>query len=111
MKLLKNFVTVSFGLLLSLKAMADDKGIYSAKLSCVETNKKAPNSVKAGYQVQTGYRIDDFHAFTVTAIDPMRPQSKIFSSKIDPRNVQQLNDSSSASKYAFFFFLVLIRGL
>ncbi|WP_460156698.1 hypothetical protein [Pseudomonas sp. S2_H10] len=109
--LLKNFVTVSFGLLLSLKAMADEKGIYSAKLSSVETNKKAPGSVKNGYQVKTGYRIDDFHSFTIAAIDPMKPQSKIFSSKIDQRNVQQLNDSSPDSKYAFSAELELIRGL
>ncbi|EJM81702.1 hypothetical protein PMI34_05071 [Pseudomonas sp. GM74] len=109
--LLKNFVTVSFGLLLSLKAMADDKGVYSAKLTSVETNKKAPSTVKTGYQVKTGYRIDDFYSFTAAAIDPMKPQSQIFSSKIDPRNIQRLDDSPSDSKYAFSAELELIRGL
>ena len=109
--LLKNFVTVSFGLLLSLKAMADDKGIYSAKLTSVETNKKAPGSVKNGYQVKTGYRIDDFHSFTIAAIDPMKPQSKIFSPMIDSRNVQQLDDTPSNSNYAFSAELEIIRGL
>ena len=109
--LLKNFVTVSFGLLLSLKAMADDKGVYSAKLTSIETNKKAPSTVKTGYQVKTGYRIDDFHAFTAAAIDPMKPQSQIFSSKIDPRNVQHMDDSALDSKYAFSAELELIRGL
>ncbi|MGX1086654.1 hypothetical protein [Pseudomonas sp. AP3_22 TE3818] len=109
--LLKNFVTVSFGLLLSLKAMADDKGIYSAKLTSVETNKKAPDSVKTGYQVKTGYRIDDFYSFTAAAIDPMKPQSKIFSPMVDPRNVQQLDASPSHSNYAFSAELEIIRGL
>ncbi len=103
--LLKNFVTVSFGLLLSLKAMADDKGIYSAKLTSVETNKKAPTTVKTGYQVKNGYRIDDFYAFTAAAIDPMKPQSQIFSSKIDPRKVQHMDDSPFSAE------LELIRGL
>ncbi|EJM64967.1 hypothetical protein [Pseudomonas sp. GM55] len=109
--LLKNFVTVSFGLLLSLKAMADDKGVYSAKLTCAETDKKAPSAVKTGYQVNTGYRIDDFHSFSAAAIDPMKPQSKIFSAKVDPRNVQHMDDSPSDSKYAFSAELELIRGL
>src|SRR5689334_8582922 len=109
--LLKNFVTVSFGLLLSLKAMADDKGVYSAKLTCTETNKKALNAVKTGYQVKTGYRIDDFHSFSAAAIDPMKPQSRIFSAQVDPRNIQRLNDSAPDSKYAFSAELDLIRGL
>ena len=109
--LLKNFVTVSFGLLLSLKAMADDKGIYSTKLTSVETNKKVPSTVKNGYQVKNGYRIDDFYSFTATAIDPMKPQSKIFSPMVDSRNVQQLDDSASHSNYAFSAELEIIRGL
>ena len=109
--LLKNFVTVSFGLLLSLKAMADDKGVYSTKLTSVETNKKVPSAVKTSYQVKTGYRIDDFYAFTAAAIDPMKPQSQIFSSEIDPRNVQHMDDSPLGSKYAFSAELELIRGL
>lgn len=109
--LLKNFVTVSFGLLLSLKAMADDKGVYSAKLTNVETNKKALSAVKANYQVKTGYRTDEFYSFTAAAIDPMKPQSQIFSSKIDPRNVQHMDDSPLNNKYAFSAELELIRGL
>ena len=109
--LLKNFVTVSVGLLLSLKAMADDKGFYSAKLTSIETNKKAPSTVKTGYQVKTGYRIDDFHAFTAAAIDPMKPQSQIFSSKIDPPKVQHMDDSPLDSTYALSAELELIRGL
>ncbi|WP_085725287.1 hypothetical protein [Pseudomonas sp. R37(2017)] len=109
--LLKNFVTVSFGLLLSLKAMADDKGVYSAKLTSVETNKKAPSTVKTGYQVKTGYRIDDFYSFTAAAIDPMKPQSQIFNTTIDARNVQRMDDSASDSRYAFSAELELIREL
>ena len=109
--LLKNFVTVTFGLLLSLKAMADDKGFYSAKLTSVETNKKALSAVKNGYQVTTGYRMDDFHSFTAAAIDPMKPQSQIFSSKVDPRNVQHMDDSPLDTRYAFSAELEIIRGL
>ncbi|MFY0731810.1 hypothetical protein [Pseudomonas sp. NFX15] len=108
---LKNFVTVSFGLLLSLKAMADDKDIYSQKMASIETNKKAVSDVKNSYQVNTGYRINDFYAFDATAINPTKAPSNIFTSNIDPHSVRHMRDAAFDEKYAFSAGLEISRGL
>lgn len=106
--LLKNLATVSFGVLLSLKALADDKTLYSADLTRVESNKKKLNDEKSSYKVCTNYRVDDVYAFDAAALGPTSQKTAIFGSKIAPSKLQGLLDLPLNDTYVFTAALELM---
>jgi len=108
---LKNFATVSFGVLLSLKAMAYDKEVYSAEMTRVESNKKTLDDEHSRYKICTDYRVEDFFAFDAAAIGPGNETSSIFGSKIAPCKLQSLVDSPLSDAYVFSASLELMPAL
>ncbi|TPG79562.1 hypothetical protein [Pseudomonas arsenicoxydans] len=108
---LKNFATVSFGVLLSLKAMAYDKEVYRAEMTRVESNKKTLDDEHSRYKICTDYRVDDFFAFDAAAIGPASETSAIFGSKIAPCKLQSLVDSPLSDAYVFSASLELMPAL
>lgn len=108
---LKNFATVSFGVLLSLKAMAYDKEVYCADMTRVESNKKTLDDEHSRYKICTDYRVEDFYAFDAAAIGPASQTSAIFGSKIAPSKLQSLVDSPLSDAYAFSASLELMPAL
>ena len=89
---LKNLATVSFGVLLSVKAMAYEDEPHSADLTRIESNKKTLNDEKARYKICTNYRVNDLFAFDAAAIGPTSQKTAIFGSKIAPGKLQSLLD-------------------
>jgi len=108
---LKNFATVSFGVLLSLKAMAYDKEVYCADMTRVESNKKTLDDEHSRYKICTDYRVDDFFAFDAAAIGPASQPSAIFGSKIAPGKLQSLVDFPLSDAYVFSASLELMPAL
>jgi hypothetical protein len=98
---LKNLATVSFGILLSLKALAEDKELYSADLTRIESNKKKLSDEKSAYRVFTDYRVDDFFVFDAAALGPASQKTAIFGSKIAPGKLQSLVELSVSEAYVF----------
>lgn len=96
---LKNFATVSFGVLLSLKAMAGYKELYSVDLAQIESNKKKLDDESSIYRICTSYRINDYFAFDATAIGVQ--QTAIFGSKIAPCKLQSLLELPLSNTYVF----------
>jgi len=105
---LKNFATVSFGVLLSLKAMAYDKEVYNSDMTRVESNKKSQDDEHSRYKICTDYRVDDFFAFDAAAIGPASETSAIFGSKIAPCKLQSLVDTPLSDAYVFAAALELM---
>ncbi|GAB6402688.1 hypothetical protein [Pseudomonas sp. MHK4] len=99
--LLKNLATVSFGVLLSLKALADDKELYGADLTRIESNKNKLNDEKSDYRIVTAYRAEDFFAFDAAAISPASQKTAIFGSKLAPEKLQGLVEVSESDAYVF----------
>jgi hypothetical protein len=108
---LKNFATVSFGVLLSLKAMAYDKQVYSAEMTRVESDKKTLDDEHARYKICTDYRVEDYFAFDAAAIGPASETSAIFGSKIAPCKLQSLVDTPLSDAYVFSAALELMPAL
>lgn len=108
---LKNFATVSFGVLLSLKAMAYDKEVYRADMTRAESNKKTPDDEQSRYKIGTDYRVEDFFAFDAAAIGPSSQTSAIFGSKIAPCKLQNLVDTPLSDAYVFSASLELMPAL
>ena len=98
--LLKNLASVSFGVLLSLKALADDKELYNADLMRIESNKNKLSDDQSGYKICTDYRVDDFFAFDAAALGPVN-QTAIFGSKIAPCKLQSLVELTMSDAYVF----------
>lgn len=96
---LKNFATVSFGVLLSLKAMAGYKELYSVDLASIESNKKKLDDESSSYRICTSYRINDYFAFDAAGIGAQ--QTAIFGSKIAPCKLQSLLDLPLSDAYVF----------
>ena len=99
--LLKNLATVSFGVLLSLKALADDKELYGANLTGNESKKNTPNNENSDYRIVTDYRAEVFFAFDAAAIGPANQNTAIFGSKLAPDKLQGLVELSSGDAYVF----------
>ncbi|MDD2102481.1 hypothetical protein SOP85_12570 [Pseudomonas sp. YuFO20] len=99
--LLKNLATVSFGVLLSLKALADDKELYGADLTRIESNKNKLSDEKSDYRIVTAYRAEDFFAFDAAAIGPASQKTAIFGSNLAPDKLQGLVELSSSDAYVF----------
>lgn len=97
--LLKKISTLSFGVLLSLKAMAGYKELYSADLAQVEHIKKRSSDEQFNYKISTHYRIDDHFAFDAGAIGT--PGTAIFGSRIAPAKLQSLLDLPLNDTYRF----------
>jgi hypothetical protein len=108
---LKNIATVSFGVMLSLKAMAYDKEVYRTDMTRVESNKKTLDDEQSRYKICTDYRVEDFFAFDAAAIGPASETSTIFGSKIAPCKLQSLVDSPLSDAYAFSASLELMPAL
>jgi hypothetical protein len=98
---LKNLVTASFGVLLSLKAMAYDKELYGTDMTQVESNKKALGNDNYSYKVCTDYRIKEFFAFDATALGSTTDNSAIFGSKMAAEELQSLLDLQVNDTYVF----------
>ncbi|OOG11230.1 hypothetical protein [Pseudomonas sp. C9] len=105
---LKNFATASFGVLLSLKAMAYDEEPCSADQTRIESNQKMLNDEKSRYKICTDYRADDFFAFDAAALGPTSEKTAIFGSKIAPGKLQSLLDLPISDAYVFSAALELI---
>ncbi|MFJ2689929.1 hypothetical protein [Pseudomonas sp. NPDC087336] len=106
--LLKNLASVSFGVLLSLKAWADDKALYNADLTHIESNENKLAEEQSSYKICTDYRVDDFFAFDAAALGSAS-QTAIFGSKIEPCKLQSLVDSTTSDTYVFTAALELMR--
>lgn len=106
--LLKNLASVSFGVLLSLKAWADDKKHYKANLTRIESNENKLIEEQSSYKICTDYRVDDFFAFNASDLGPSN-QSAIFGSKIAPCKLQSLVELSTSDTYVFAAALELMR--
>nr|WP_180204681.1 hypothetical protein [Pseudomonas sp. SbOxS1]NYU04675.1 hypothetical protein [Pseudomonas sp. SbOxS1] len=106
--LLKNLASVSFGVLLSLKAWADDKALYSADLTHIESNENKLIDEQSSYKICTDYRVDDFFAFDAAALGPAN-QTAIFGSKIAPCKLQSLVELTTSDTYVFAAALELMR--
>lgn len=98
---LKNLVTASFGVLLSLKAMAYDKELYATDMTRAESNKKALGNDNYSYKVCTNYRIKDFFAFDAAALGSTTNNSVIFGSNIAAEELQSLLDLQVNDTYVF----------
>lgn len=105
--LLKNLATLSFGVVLALKALAKDKELYSADLTPIESDNETLSDEKPGYKICTAYPIDDYCAFDATAIAPTRQKTAIFGSKVAPCKLQNL-DLPSSDTYVFSAALALM---
>lgn len=105
---LKNLATVSFGVLLSVKAMAYEDEPHSADPTRVESNKKTLSDEKARYKIRTNYRVNDLFAFDAAAIGPTSQKTAIFGSKIAPRKLQSLLDIPLSDAYVFSAALELV---
>lgn len=99
--LLKKLASVSMGVLLSLKALADDKDLYSADLVRIESASKKLSDKPSSYKVCTEYRVDDFFTFDAAALGSTIQKTAIFGSKIAPCKLQGLVELSSGDAYAF----------
>ena len=98
---LKNLATVSFGVLLSVKAMAYEDEPPSADLTRIESNKKTLSDEKARYKICTNYRVNDLFAYDAAAIGPTSQKTAIFGSKIAPCKLQSLLDIPLNDAYVF----------
>jgi hypothetical protein len=98
---LKNLATVSFGVLLSVKAMAYEDEPHSADLTRTESNKKTLSDEKARYKICTNYRVNDLFAFDAAAIGTTSQKTAIFGSKIAPCELQSLLDLPLNEAYVF----------
>ncbi len=98
---LKNLATVSFGVLLSVKAMAYEDEPHGADLRRIESNKKALSDEKARYKICTNYRVNDLFAYDAAAIGPTSQKTAIFGSKIAPCKLQSLLDIPLNDAYVF----------
>jgi len=98
---LKNLATVSFGVLLSVKAMAYEDELHTADLTQVESNKKTLSNEKTRYKICTNYRVNDLFAFDAAAIGPSSQKTAIFGSKIAPCKLQSLLDIPLSDEYVF----------
>ncbi|NUU36889.1 hypothetical protein [Pseudomonas sp. C2B4] len=103
--LLKKFATVSIGVLLSLKAMAGYKELYSVDLAQIESNKKKLSDEHYSYKICTNYRTNEYFAFDATAIGNQK--TAIFGSKIAPCKLQSLLDLPQSDAYLFSAMLEL----
>lgn len=103
--LLKKLATVSIGVLLSVKAMAGYKELYSVDLAQIESNKKKLNDEKLSYRICTSYRTNDYFAFDAAALG--NQQTAIFGSKIAPGKLQSLMDLPLHDSYVFSTTLAL----
>lgn len=97
---LKNLATASFGVLLSLKAMAYDKDLYGVDMTRIESDKKIPSDENFSYKTPTHYQIKDFFAFDATAIGQTR-QSSIFGAQMTPSELQSLVEIPVNDGYVF----------
>jgi len=98
---LKNLATVSFGVLLSVKAMAYEDEPQSVELTRIESNKKTLSDEKTRYKICTNYRVNDLFAFDASAIGPSSQKTAIFGSKIAPCKLQSLLDIPLNDAYVF----------
>jgi len=99
--LMKNLATASFGVMLSLKAMATDKELYNADMTRIESNKNSLSEEQADYKICSDYRVDDFFAFDASAIGSASQQTAIFGSNIAPEKLQSLLDLPLNDTYVF----------
>ena len=106
--LMKNLATASFGVMLSLKAMATDKELYNADMTRIESNKNSLSEEQADYKICSDYRVDDFFAFDASAIGSAAQQTAIFGSKIAPQKLQSLLDLPLNDTYVFSAALELV---
>jgi hypothetical protein len=97
---LKNLATASFGVLLSLKAMACDKDLYGVDMTRIESDRKIPGDENLSYKIPTHYEIKDFFAFDATAIGQTR-QSSIFGAQMTPSELQSLVEIPENDGYVF----------
>jgi hypothetical protein len=98
---LKNLATVSFGVLLSVKAMAYEDELHSAEPTRIESNKKTLGDEKSRYKICTNYHVNDLFAFDAAAIGPTSQKTAIFGSKIAPCKLQSLLDIPLSNAYVF----------
>jgi hypothetical protein len=98
---LKNLATASFGVLLSLKAMAYDKELYGVDMTRIESDKKIPGNEKFSYKIPTNYQINDYCAFDAAAIGKTSESSAIFGTHIAPCERQSLLDLPLNEEYVF----------
>ncbi|EJM15047.1 hypothetical protein PMI22_04367 [Pseudomonas sp. GM21] len=98
---LKNLATVSFGVLLSVKAMAYEDEPQSVELTRIESNKKTLSDEKTRYKTCNNYRVNDLFAYDAAAIGPTRQKTAIFGSKIAPCKLQSLLDIAPTDAYVF----------
>ncbi|WPN45194.1 MULTISPECIES: hypothetical protein [unclassified Pseudomonas] len=106
--LLKNLATASLGVLLSLKAMANDKEIYSTDMTRIESNESTLSEEEASYKICSDYRVSNFFAFDASAIGSAAQQTAIFGSKIAPQKLQSLLDLPLNDTYVFSAALELV---
>ncbi|OLF52947.1 hypothetical protein [Pseudomonas chlororaphis] len=99
--LLKKLTTVSVGVLLFFKAMANDKESYSCDLACIKSDPDQPSSEDPGYKILTGYRADDYFVFDAAAIGPASQNSAIFGAHLEPGKLQSLLDPLLNDSYVF----------
>ena len=97
--LLKKLATVSIGVLLSVKAMAGYKELYSVDLAQIESNKKKLSDEHFSYKICTNYRVNDYFAFDAAAIG--HQTTAIFGSKIEPCKLLSLLDIPLSDTYKF----------
>jgi hypothetical protein len=103
--LLKKCATLSFGLLLSLKAMAGYKELYNVDLAQIESDKKKLSDAYSSYKTCTSYPVTEYFAFDAAAIGDQK--TAIFGSKIAPCKLQSLLDLPANDAYVFSASLTL----
>ncbi|AUF99431.1 hypothetical protein CXQ81_02100 [Pseudomonas sp. 09C 129] len=89
--LLKNLVTVSLGVVLSLKAMIKDEEVYRPDLTTIENRKKTLADEQSNYRIRSDYPASDYFAFDAATIDPTAQKTAIFGSKTALCKLQNLN--------------------
>jgi hypothetical protein len=96
---LKNIATATFGVLLSVKAMAYDKEPCNVEQTRIASSKKTLSDEQKSYKICTDYRANDLAAFNAAALGSQ--QSAIFGSRIAPSKLESLLDIPLNDAYVF----------